>query len=58
MGTYGSFTQPFRGFSVSQDCSVGFSSDHEAEGREFRELKLAARERLRSMRDPDRKSVV
>ncbi|MFH1706821.1 MAG: hypothetical protein ABIF71_02765 [Planctomycetota bacterium] len=42
MGTYGSFTQPFCGFSASQDCSVGYWSDHEAEAKAYERRQAAA----------------
>jgi hypothetical protein len=46
MGTYGDFTQPFRGFSASQDCSVGSWSDHGAEGKAFEENQKRAKKAL------------
>jgi hypothetical protein len=46
MGTYGSFTLPFRGYSASQDCSVGYWSDHDAEAAAFRRRRKEAKESL------------
>jgi hypothetical protein len=46
MGTYGSATVTFRGFSASQDCSVGYGSDHDAEAEAFRRGQREAKKRL------------
>jgi hypothetical protein len=46
MGTYGSGTRLFRGYSASQDCSVGYWSDHDAEARAFRERQKEAKKTL------------
>jgi len=46
MGTYGSATVAFRGYSASQDCSVGYWSDHDAEAEAFRRGQKDAKKRL------------
>lgn len=46
MGTYGSATLAFRGFSASQDCSVGYWSDHDAEAEAFRDRQKQAKKAL------------
>jgi hypothetical protein len=46
MGTYGSATLAFRGYSASQDCSVGYWSDHEAEADAFRSRQKQAKKAL------------
>jgi hypothetical protein len=46
MGTYGSATVAFRGYSASQDCSVGYWSDHDAEAEAFRRRQKEAKKRL------------
>ncbi len=52
MGTYGSFTLPFRGFSASQDCSVGYWSDHDAEAKAFQRRQEAAKGAIAARREP------
>jgi hypothetical protein len=49
MGTYGSATVAFRGFSASQDCSVGYWSDHDAEARAFQSRQKEAKKRLKEL---------
>jgi len=46
MGTYGSGTRAFRGYSASQDCSVGYWSDHDAEAAAFRARQKEAKKLL------------
>src|SRR5262245_42808245 len=50
MGTYGSATLAFRGYSASQDCSVGYWSDHEAEADAFRSRQKDAKEHLAELK--------
>jgi hypothetical protein len=49
MGTYGSATVAFRGYSASQDCSVGSWSDHDAEAEAFRRGQKEAKKRLEAL---------
>lgn len=55
MGTYGSATVAFRGFSASQDCSVGYWSDHDAEAEAFRRRQKEAKQALKALEPVFRK---